>query len=1187
MMHTNRRYDRILFRGLSMLLMLMIAWMPAGERAAAADDDTDPNRPQMGGDVQTGVVVVKLRAQAQQALSLQAGTTGLAGVDKLSQRHQVYAVEPAFPFLARSTRKRASDLRQVYYVRYDSPADPRAVAADFDRLPEVAYAEPLQIHRLHDLPSASSPSALIRAVLPNDPLVNQMDHLQQVNLPEAWEVVQAGEGLNGDPNDRVIIAIIDGGTDWQHADLAANVWTNPDEIPGNGIDDDENGYPDDVHGWNFANESGDPTGLPNTPNNAQHGTVVAGIAAAVADNSLGVAGSSWNAQFMPINAGCPDTDNAVCTGYTGIVYAAENGAHIANASWGGPGVSRLAQDVIDFAVENGTLVVTSAGNGPPPTGLGTNNDRQPQNPANLFGVLSVGATNKADDQKASYSNYGRSVDVFAPGSSLNSSYPNDRYDDQLNGTSFSAPFVAGITALVKTQRPAWSMAQVREQLRVTADPIDDANPSFQGRMGQGRANALRAVTEFDHPAIRTTDVAFTDADGNGAINREETITLTLTYTNFLADAADVTFRLTTSDDRITVLQGEATAAALAGGASTQVPFTFSIGADTPNEYTLAFFAEVSSGDYTDATRFQLLANPASVQTHDTGPVQVSLTEEGNIGWTTFSDDFDPESRGVGFVYRGDNYLFEGGLLVGNSPGRISDAVRGVQAGAGQEEDFVPASGSVLEITRPGALAHEEGLITLVDSPAPIPLGISIEQESFADTSDARDDFVIFKYSITNTGTTTLTDVHAGLFFDWDLNADASDYARFDADRRMGMAQNAAASPTVLMATKLLTTNADVSFRAINNETEIYGGDAGNGFTNGEKWTFLSSGVQRTDLDQVDVSTLLGAGPVGLKPGCTFDMAFAVIGGNSTEAVQQSADAAQSFWQSTLSEIRPNRAPTFVTADGVQLAVPEGQSIAFDFEATDPNDCDVLAYSLEGDVPANATINGQTGQFLFTPGFEQEGLYAFNVVVTDGRDEDQIGVVIEVTETNRPPVFERVLSDTLITAAQTLQFTFDMEDPDGDGVTYRIVDPVDNASIDAQTGTFIFAPEVDQVGEFVIRVEGTDGSMGTTAEATVTVVAPEFKVAGAYPSPFSPAEGAMTIEFQLPAQGTVTVQIFDLLGRAVATLVDGELPPGPRRLRWTGVNDAGQPLASGVYFYRITAEADGQAYHDLQTLLLVR
>ena len=261
------------------------------------------------------------------------GTTGLQDFDRRAAYYGVYLIERVYPFLDHvqptpKTRRNLMALRRTYYVRYHASALPEQVAGNLAAAPGVVYAEPVLVNR-------TQASDTWERADPDDPRFDEQTELRRLRLPEAWDEVKSEDGAP-----RVVIAIVDGGGEWRHEDLRANVWTNQDEIPGNGVDDDGNGFIDDVHGVNFANgddTDNDPTGLPETPGNANHGTNSAGAASAVTDNNVGVAGAAWNADLMHINAGCEgaEGDGGICYGYEGVLYAAANGADIINASWGG------------------------------------------------------------------------------------------------------------------------------------------------------------------------------------------------------------------------------------------------------------------------------------------------------------------------------------------------------------------------------------------------------------------------------------------------------------------------------------------------------------------------------------------------------------------------------------------------------------------------------------------------------------------------------------------------------------------------------------------------------------------------------------------------------------------------------------------------------------------------------------
>jgi hypothetical protein len=823
------------------------------------------------------VVVVKFKNRL--SFGEETVSTGIPTVDRLFNR---YGVSVMKQFVKESFIRKDIDrsvaIESIYNVYYTGTASPVEVAEALSRDDNIEYAEPKYIYPLNDIP--------------NDPFYASMTQFPQVQAPAAWDVVK-GEAGN------VIIAVVDGGTDWDHVDLVANIWNNADEIPNNGIDDDNNGYIDDVRGWNFANNSNDPTGLPNTPQSAAHGTHTAGTAAAATNNGTGVASISWNCILMPINGASATQDNSIAYGYDGIAYAAANGADVINCSWGGLGnPSSLEQNVINFAQTNGALVVASSGNN------GVNNDITPHYPSNYKHVLSVGATNKTNDIKAGFSNYGVTVGVFAPGTSINSTTPNNNYSSFFSGTSMSSPMVAGLAGLVKTLNPNYTVDQLREQVRVTSDPIDAANPGLSGKLGKGRINALRAVTDFSIPAIRIKDVSFTDSGGNGIINAGETIDVTIDFINYLASTSNVDITLSETDPNITITNPNGNIATINSNQVQAVTLQFTVAAGTPDGYIMRFFVDINDGTYQDRDFFTLTVNPPAFISHNTGTVQTSITTEGNIGFIGFAG-----TPGAGYVHDGNNYLFEGGLMIGTSASKVSDCIRGEDQSI-EDNDFKPATGEELSIVSPGQVANEEGSILLVDSIAPSPIGISILQESFADNRPEYQDFVIFKYTIVNNNATAISNLYAGLFFDWDINANANDYARYDAARKMGYVMNDSSNPTRIAATRLLTGNSNTSYRSIDNPAELY-----DNFTATEKWNFLSGGIQTQSLNNIDVSTLLAEGPFTIPGNGSIVVAFAVIGASSIAELQTNADNAQDFWNNPPSGIET---PLSSVTEGFEL-----------------------------------------------------------------------------------------------------------------------------------------------------------------------------------------------------------------------------------------------------------------------------
>ena len=274
--------------------------------------------------------------------------------------------------------------------------------------------------------------------------------------------------------------MIDTGVDTSHVDLAANIWTNPGEIPGNSIDDDGNGYVDDVHGWDFVEGDTVPQ------DDDSHGTHQAGIIGAVGNNGGGVTGVNWTTSIMPLRVIGPSSTNTSDV-ISAIDYAVANGADIINLSFESPDFSQGLSDAIDAAYSAGCLIVSSAGNDT------ADNDTTPQYPASYAsdGIISVAATDR-NDVLATFSNYGAtSVDIAAPGVSILGTTPGDTYSFY-SGTSQAAAEVSGAAALLLSQHPDWTPDQIKAQLLGTADAQD----SLAGKVvSGGRLDVGRAVSE--------------------------------------------------------------------------------------------------------------------------------------------------------------------------------------------------------------------------------------------------------------------------------------------------------------------------------------------------------------------------------------------------------------------------------------------------------------------------------------------------------------------------------------------------------------------------------------------------------------------------------------------------------------------------------------------------------------------
>ncbi len=318
------------------------------------------------------------------------------------------------------------------------------------------------------------PIPLVQALeTPNDDRYGYQWALPQIQAPRAWDVISSSRTIT--------IAVVDTGVDLTHPDLAGQLWTNADEIPANDVDDDGNGYVDDVHGWNVADGTNDPR------DDHYHGTHVAGIAAATADNVLGVAGVSRDATIMPVRVldryGYGDYADVI----GGILYAADNGARIINLSLGGTESYTPLQEALIYAQDRGALIVAAAGNDGAEGLL---------YPAAYPEAMAVAATDRSD-LRASFSNHGPQLSVAAPGVGVLSTRPGGY--GYLTGTSMAAPHVSGVAALVWALHTSYGPDEVRATIEGSADDVNSAeHPGWDQYLGWGRINAARAVHTETH-----------------------------------------------------------------------------------------------------------------------------------------------------------------------------------------------------------------------------------------------------------------------------------------------------------------------------------------------------------------------------------------------------------------------------------------------------------------------------------------------------------------------------------------------------------------------------------------------------------------------------------------------------------------------------------------------------------------
>lgn len=337
---------------------------------------------------------------------------------------------------------------------------------------------------------------------PDDTFLGQQWYLEAIHARDGWSTVTGSRDI--------IVAVVDSGVDITHQDLRENIWKNPGEIPGNGTDDDQDGFVDDVHGWNFVASGPDlqPQTSAGGPEEAfVHGTAVASMIAAKGNNGIGIAGVAWHARLMPLVVLDEDGYGRNEDVVRAIRFAVAHGADIINLSLVGYEYDAVFAEAIRDATSRGILIVSAAGNGETETGIDL--DETPGYPAcdegeDQLGKITVTAIDR-NGRKMPRANYGSCVDVSAPGTAIfaarptrdvrDASVPAAGYIGSLSGTSIAAPLVSGLAVLLKAAHPAWRGAEIAARIQETADSVDAENPAYRGMLGRGRVNVGRALVE--------------------------------------------------------------------------------------------------------------------------------------------------------------------------------------------------------------------------------------------------------------------------------------------------------------------------------------------------------------------------------------------------------------------------------------------------------------------------------------------------------------------------------------------------------------------------------------------------------------------------------------------------------------------------------------------------------------------
>lgn len=448
----------------------------------------------------SGELIIKFKSDVDVTVTISEKgitKTGIASIDQLNEQHNVYAVEKVFKNL--KTDEDVHGLSHFYKFTIPKNSDILSVAEAYKKNPNVRY---------------TGPNYIMKACLtPNDPYYSSSGSwgqdfqdlygLHLINASGAWDI------STGDQD--VVVAVVDTGIDYNHEDIAENMWINTDEIPDNDADDDSDGFVDNIYGADIFYNDSDPMDY------YGHGTHCAGTIGAVGNNSLGVVGVNWQTRIMAVK-GLDDSGNGDVTSLAGaLVWSADQGAKIISNSWASidPFPSEpTIEAAVRYAYDKGCVLVFAAGN--------ENDDVQYYCPQNMKETITVAAVDH-QDKKPEFSNWGEKVDVCAPGVEILSLRANDTdfYNDEIHivddeyyyasGTSMACPHVAGLAALLLSKNHSLTRDMIRT---IIVYAVDEINSTYY--IGRGRINASNAFQRT--PAAIRLDPFANPTDVKGLIH---------------------------------------------------------------------------------------------------------------------------------------------------------------------------------------------------------------------------------------------------------------------------------------------------------------------------------------------------------------------------------------------------------------------------------------------------------------------------------------------------------------------------------------------------------------------------------------------------------------------------------------------------------------------------------------------
>jgi serine protease len=722
------------------------------------------------------------------------------------------------------------DLSLIYKIEYDKDIAEEEVMRILMNTGLIEYAERVVI-----------PELLYQ---PNDPLKTNQYYLSKIQAYQAWDICK------GDTN--YVIGIVDTGYDFTHLDLVGSVKYNYND-PIDGIDNDNDGYIDNYMGWNMGVWNNNPQW-----GNVGHGVHVSGIAGATPDNGYGIAGVGFHSKLLPVRV--DDVNGVLTKTWEGLIYAADHGANVINCSWGSTfSNGQFGQDIINYATYNkGALVVAAAGN--------SNNERMFY-PASFKNVLCVAAT-KSNDHKWENSSYYWRVDISAPGHDIYSTWPNGQFISS-GGTSMAAPIVSGAAALIWSHYPQMLPQQISHIIKNSTDNIYNIgnNAQFMHKLGTGRINMYRALTDTIRPGISNEEVIVTDNNDQIFI-MNDTLYISGKFRNFLAPTEQLTITLQCSSPFVELIDtvfSPGVLQTLEMIENHSNPFIVRIKENVPVGHQLTFFFVYNDTHYYGRDFFLLDVNNDYLNL-DINQISTTVTSKSTIG---YNDNIN-FAQGNGFSFQNSASLLScAGLMIAQSTNKVSDNIYGFTQFV--ETDFASVQNVGYVVPPQKGDMHIKGIFK-DNGPGSPQIGVTVIHEAYAFSQPEYENFIIVEFHIVNDNLIPLDDIYIGYFADWDLYVRSQNKALTNQAERFGYVFHI---DSALFTSIQLLSEGVFRHYAIDNNGQDGSVNLNDGFSTVEKYLALTGNRTSAGNYQFgnNVSQIVSTGPFFIASGDTVTVAF--------------------------------------------------------------------------------------------------------------------------------------------------------------------------------------------------------------------------------------------------------------------------------------------------------------------------